>query len=72
MSETPWADESFGHLTTTGRVTGRRVVDPDEDELARAMVHDKYRAGYGGDLSDWRRRSAPVAIDLEVGEATPA
>ena len=54
------------------RGTARTVVDPEEDERARTIVHDKYRPGYGGDLSGWRRRSLPMAIDLEVREATPA
>ena len=44
---------------------GARVVDDrDEDELARTLVHDKYRPGYAGDLDEWRRTALPVAIDL--------
>ena len=54
------------------RGTGRKVIDPDEEELARTLVYDKYSAGYGGDLSGWRRRSLPVAIDLDVGRGGPA
>ncbi|MDQ4006032.1 MAG: hypothetical protein M3135_07020 [Actinomycetota bacterium] len=50
----------------------RLVSDPAEDELARTIVHDKYRGGYGGDLSGWRQRAVPVAIDLEVRQSTPA
>ena len=44
-----------------------RVVAPgsDEDDLARRLVTAKYQPGYGGDLSDWRRSSLPVAVDLE-------
>ena len=32
--------------------------------IARALVHDKYAAGYGGDLSGWRRSALPIAVDL--------
>jgi len=51
-------------LTLPGRA---RVVTPgsDEDDLARRLVSDKYQPGYGSDLSDWRRSSLPVAVDLE-------
>jgi deazaflavin-dependent oxidoreductase (nitroreductase family) len=48
-----------------GRVEGQaRVADPAERELARALVHDKYAAGYGGDLSGWRHSALPIAVDL--------
>ena len=40
----------------------------DEDDLARRLVTAKYQPGYGGDLSDWRRSSLPVAVDLEPSE----
>ena len=43
----------------------RIVVDPAEDERARALVHDKYARGYGGDLSAWRHSAVPIAVDLE-------
>jgi deazaflavin-dependent oxidoreductase (nitroreductase family) len=52
----------------TGRA--RIIDDPAEDERARALVHDKYARSYGGDLSDWRRRALPVAIDLEQETTT--
>jgi deazaflavin-dependent oxidoreductase (nitroreductase family) len=42
----------------------RVVGDPAEGELARALVHDKYAPGYGGDLSGWRRSALPIAVDL--------
>lgn len=42
----------------------RIVADPAEDELARALLYDKYAGGYGGDLSGWRRSALPVAADL--------
>lgn len=52
----------LGDETFPGRA--RIVSTPAEDERARTLVHDKYRAGYGGDLSGWRRRSLPVAVDI--------
>jgi deazaflavin-dependent oxidoreductase (nitroreductase family) len=42
----------------------RVIADSAEGELARALVHDKYAAGYGGDLSGWRRSALPIAVDL--------
>ena len=52
----------------TGKFQGRAraVTDPPEDERARALVHDKYVPGYRGDLTGWRRRSLPIAVDLEI------
>ena len=35
-----------------------------EDARARRLVFDKYQPGYGGDLTDWRARALPVAVDL--------
>lgn len=44
-----------------------RLVEPgtDEDARARDLLVAKYEPGYGGDLSDWRARALPVALDLE-------
>ena len=43
-----------------------RVVDPDseEDERARTLVHDKFAPRYSDDLTEWRGRALPVAIDV--------
>ncbi len=41
----------------------RFVEDTREDEIARALVHDKYARG--DDLTRWRGEALPVAIDLE-------
>lgn len=51
-----------------GEMSGRaRLVDQEaEDRLARELVFAKYQPGYGGDLSRWRDRSLPIAIDLEA------
>jgi deazaflavin-dependent oxidoreductase (nitroreductase family) len=46
----------------------RIVEDADEDERARTLLVDKYTPGYSGNLDDWRRRSLPVAIDLEESD----
>jgi deazaflavin-dependent oxidoreductase (nitroreductase family) len=53
--------------TGTGKFQGRArvVADPTESERARALVHDKYAPGYRRDLTSWRRRSLPIAVDLE-------
>ena len=42
----------------------RVVEDPDEDELARRLLMEKYVQRYSGDLDEWRRTALPVAIDL--------
>jgi deazaflavin-dependent oxidoreductase (nitroreductase family) len=52
-----------GADTFQGRA--RIVTAPAESEHARTLVHDKYAAGYQGDLTNWRRTSLPVAVDLE-------
>ena len=42
-----------------------RILDDDEEaELARTLVFDKYAPRYDGDLTNWRGRALPVAIDL--------
>lgn len=49
--------------------TARVVTDPDEDAWAREALVDKYQKTYSGDLTNWRRDSLPIAIDL--GSGTP-
>ncbi|MGA7097241.1 MAG: nitroreductase/quinone reductase family protein [Acidimicrobiia bacterium] len=43
-----------------------RVIHAEtgEDRLARDLVFEKYRKGYGGDLSEWRESSLAIGIDL--------
>jgi deazaflavin-dependent oxidoreductase (nitroreductase family) len=53
---------------TTWPGRARIVEDADEDERARTLLVDKYTPGYSGNLDDWRRRSLPVAIDLEASD----
>ena len=40
------------------------VEAPEEDELARRLLVEKYRPKYAGDLDEWRRTALPVAIEL--------
>ena len=53
---------------TTWPGRARIVEDADEDERARTLLVDKYAPGYSGDLDGWRRRSLPVAIELEASD----
>ena len=49
------------------RAARARVAEGDEAELARTLVFDKYAPRYDGDLTDWRVRALPIAIDLNSG-----
>jgi nitroimidazol reductase NimA-like FMN-containing flavoprotein (pyridoxamine 5'-phosphate oxidase superfamily) len=62
LRKTPEVRVELGHDAFQGRA--RIVDDPDEEERARTLVHDKYAGSYGGDLSRWRRNALPVAVDL--------
>ena len=42
----------------------RVVDDPAEDELARALLVEKYGPRTSDDLEEWRRTALPVAIEL--------
>jgi deazaflavin-dependent oxidoreductase (nitroreductase family) len=42
----------------------RVVTDTDEAARARELLFEKYSPTYSGDLSDWRERSWPIAVDL--------
>lgn len=42
----------------------RVLSDGDEADRARALVYDKYAPRTGDDLTGWRERALPVAIDL--------
>jgi deazaflavin-dependent oxidoreductase (nitroreductase family) len=53
---------------TTWPGRARIVEDADEDERARTLLVDKYTRRYSGNLDGWRRRSLPVAIDLEASD----
>ena len=43
---------------------GRVLEGGAESERARSLVFAKYTPRYQGDLTDWRKRALPVAIDL--------
>ena len=59
----PGADVRIGE--ESHRVVGRILDEPGEEEqTARRLVFEKYQAGYDGDLSGWRERALPVALDL--------
>jgi deazaflavin-dependent oxidoreductase (nitroreductase family) len=53
----------IGDATIAGKA--RLVEDADEDAKARRLLLDKYSAGYSGDLTDWGRRSLPIAVQLD-------
>ena len=55
-------------LALAGRA---RVLEPGspEDREARRLVYDKYRGGYGGDLTRWRDTALPVVVDLDDRQA---
>ena len=42
---------------------GRVVEDGEESQRARTLVFDKYAPRSGSDLTDWRERALPIAID---------
>ena len=58
----PRVHVEVGDLSTPA--TARLITDSAEDELARDLVFAKYQPGYEGDLTNWRARSLPVAVDL--------
>jgi deazaflavin-dependent oxidoreductase (nitroreductase family) len=41
--------------------------EDDEAEHARTLVYDKYAPRFGDDLTGWRQRALPVAIDFPPG-----
>lgn len=48
-----------------------RILDDGavEGAEARRLVFEKYQPRSGDDLTDWRRRALPVALDLDLGPA---
>ena len=49
----------------TFAATARVVDDPDEEELARRIVHGRYASG-PDDMAGWRDGGLPVALDLNA------
>lgn len=62
MQADPSVRVRVGTETYGGRA--RLLDDPEEEVWAREALFEKYSGGYGGDLTNWSRRSLPVAIDL--------
>lgn len=48
----------------------RQIEDPEEDELARGLVHEKYRRRSSDNLDEWRRTALPIAVKLPEPPAT--
>ena len=48
------------------RARGRIVESDAEAERARSLVFDKYASRYNGDLTSWRQRALPVAVELDA------
>lgn len=64
LRRTPEATVRIKGLEFRGR---GRMIEAEEEELARTLVFEKYRPRTGGDLSRWRRSALPVAVDLLNG-----
>jgi deazaflavin-dependent oxidoreductase (nitroreductase family) len=64
IGKTPAVRVRIGGREFKGRA--RIVTAPDEDHLARQLIFAKYQPGYEGDLSGWRNRALPIAIDLSA------
>ena len=43
---------------------GRVIEAGDEADQARSLVFAKYAPRYDGDLTRWRDRALPIAIDM--------
>jgi deazaflavin-dependent oxidoreductase (nitroreductase family) len=50
---------------------GRIVADAAERERAAHLVFEKYQPRYGGDLTSWRARALPVAVELSSAPVDP-
>ncbi len=62
LAATPGVEVRIGDERLTG--VARIVTDPDEDRVARDLLVSKYGGRGAGDLSAWRARALPVALDL--------
>lgn len=50
----------------------RVLDDSDESERARSLVFDKYAPRSDSDLTGWRQRALPIAIDLSEQAHAPS
>ncbi len=48
----------------TRAAQARVIDDAEESDRARTLVFEKYQPRYDGDLTAWRARALPVAVDL--------
>ena len=53
-------------LGTSFSGQARLVSGPEEEELARKLLFDKYTPRSSDDLDEWSRSSLPVAVNLTV------
>jgi deazaflavin-dependent oxidoreductase (nitroreductase family) len=63
LRRNPEVEVRIASRTFGGRA--RIIEDPDEDELARRLLVEKYESSPGS-LSNWRLRALPVAVDLSA------
>jgi hypothetical protein len=62
IAREPEVTVRIGQQTFGGRA--HIVSDAAEDRMARDLVFGKYAPRYTGDLTNWRDRALPIAIDL--------
>jgi deazaflavin-dependent oxidoreductase (nitroreductase family) len=62
LSRTPEVSVRIADAVEQGRA--RVVIDPDEDDRARDLLHGKYSPRYSGSLDNWRAAALPVAVDF--------
>jgi deazaflavin-dependent oxidoreductase (nitroreductase family) len=67
-----WVRNTFRDPRVTVRIAGqkfsglaRQARDPEEDELARRLLVEKYESRPGS-LASWRRTALPVVVDLST------
>ena len=67
-----WVRNTFRDPRVTVRIAGqkfsglaRQARDPEEDELARRLLVEKYESRPGS-LANWRRTALPVVVDLST------
>jgi deazaflavin-dependent oxidoreductase (nitroreductase family) len=68
LAADPACTVRLGRRDAPGRTARARVLagTDAEDPVARTLVFDKYQPRSDGDLSGWRERALPVALDLTV------
>jgi deazaflavin-dependent oxidoreductase (nitroreductase family) len=66
LAADPRCTVRVGSRDAPARPARARILDDTDvdDRTARTLVHDKFQPRSGGDLSGWRDRALPVALDL--------